>query len=231
MEKKTRRRPSWALLALTLSGLALSVAAVVAALPSKQASAIAPCVQHTPSGDELTFLAAVQSWRDANIPGSHQLIMSAPLNAAAEGYAQFVANTPGASGHSADGAGGQFPWVTRALACGYPSNLGAGSEGVANASTANQALTVLLGHTGSGVFVPSNVGAPVKCAGVGKATNAGGTKTTWVVLLFAGGAQCSQAVTGGPQPSATNTFTPTSTPTQTATPTPIRRYLPQTARD
>ena len=223
-ETTSRKRPSLALLALTLAGVLLSVGALVAAMP-RHAEAIAPCVVHTPSGDELTFLGALQAWRNASIPGSQQLTQSAPLNAAAQGYAQFLANTPGAGGHYADGAGG-FPWATRAINCGYPSNQAAGGEGVANTGTSSQALTVMTGETGGGVWVPANVGAPVKCVGVGKATS--GSKTSWVVLLFAAFGECPGATTGGPPPSATSsasstatkTATPTNTPTPTTTPTP-----------
>src|SRR6188508_892091 len=200
-ETTSRKRPSLALLALTLAGVLLSVGAAVASMP-RPAEAIAPCVDHTPGGDELTFLAALQTWRNANIPGSQQLTQSAPLNAAAQGYAQFLANTPGAGGHYADGAGG-FPWATRAKNCGYPPDQAAGGEGVANTGTPSQALALMTGEVGSGgVWVPANVGAPVKCVGIGKATS--GSKTSWVVLLFAAFGDCPGATAGGPPPSATS---------------------------
>lgn len=195
------------------------------------ANATAPCVAHTPSGEESTFLGLLQSWRDGAIPGSQQLSQSAPLNAAAMGYAQFLANTPGAGGHDADKAPG-YAWATRAIQCGYPSGWAAGGEGLAVVESssvisvsAQQALNTMTAETGGGVWVPSNVGLPVKCVGVGKAVSSNGKKVAWVTLLFAANGTCPQQVNGGsgsPSPSTTAaaTNTPTSTPSPAPSPTP-----------
>mgnify|MGYP006915171141 CR=1 FL=1 len=210
----------------------IAASAVVVGLSGESpANATAPCVAHTPSGDETTFLGLLQQWRDGNIAGSQQLSQSAPLNAAAMGYAQYLANTPGAQGHGADGAPG-YPWATRAVQCGYPANLAAGGEGLAvvESSTvvtvsAQQALNTMTAERGGGVWVPSDVGLPVKCVGVGKATSTSGKKVAWVTLIFAASGSCPQQVSGGgtspsPSSSATNTATNTATPTATPSPSP-----------
>lgn len=214
-------------------GAALVAAAVATGLAhNTTAKATAPCVAHTPSGEELTFLGLLQTWRDGAIPGSQQLSQSASLNAAAMGYAQFLANTPGAGGHFADGSPG-YAWVTRAVQCGYPANWGAGGEGLAVVESSatvsvspQQALNTMTSEAGGGVWVPANVGLPVKCVGVGKATSANGKKVAWVTLLFAAGGACPQQVTGGSSPTATTSSTPTPTPTPTKTPTPTPSPTP-----
>jgi cell division septation protein DedD len=223
-------------LPLVLAGVSL-LAGAIALRGSEPAQAIAPCVPWSNTADELSLLAQVQAWRDTNIAGSHQLTRSAPLNAAAAGYAQHLADT-GGSGHFADGS----DWSGRAINCGFASNssgAAAGGEGVAEQPNAASALAQMTAHGGSGLYIPSNVGLPVKCVGVGSAFN--GESTIWVIMLMARSGDCPQPVTGGPSettpPTATNTpetteptntptntATPTSTPTATPTPSPSANY-------
>ncbi|MGE0600852.1 MAG: hypothetical protein AB7J35_04150 [Dehalococcoidia bacterium] len=211
---------------LALAVGAIAIAAMTLIGRPSSAEAIAPCIPHTPSGEELSFVQQLQSWRNSSVPGSQSLTLSAPLNAAAMGYAQFLADNPGSGGHYADGTPG-YAWATRAVNCGYPANLAAGGEGVAVSQGpfgASAALGVMTGQPGSGVNVPANVGLPVQCVGVGMATN--GSRVAWVTLLFAANGSCPSAVAGGggnPDPSptaATGTSTVTSTPTITPSPTP-----------
>ncbi|MEO8539764.1 MAG: hypothetical protein ABI577_08485 [bacterium] len=201
---------------------------------TNSAKAIAPCVAHTPTTEEAGFISLLQAWRDSHITGSFALAQSAPLNAAAMGFAQFLADTPGAQGHFADGTSG-FPWATRAIQCGYPANLAAGGEGLAVVESsvsvsvsAQQALNTMTAENGGGVWVPSNVGLPVKCVGVGKAVSANGKKVAWVTLIFAATTTCPQQVTGGgnPSPSASPSASNSPTATKTASPTPSRTPSP-----
>ena len=254
-----RSRVSW--LVMFLGFVAIIVGGTLATLHNDNAQALAPCLAHTNTTEELTFLGQLQAWRDQNIAGSFPLTLSAPLNAAAAGYAQFLANTPGAQGHYADPPEGQFPWADRAVQCGYPSNEAAGAEGLAvvDASgvidvTGTQALTIMAAENGSsgsigGIWVPAFIGANVECVGVAKMTGLGGTQVAWVVELFATfDGTCPQAVLGGgggstPSPSAsasssatssptlTATASPTSTPTMTPTPSPTPSPTPTPRAD
>jgi hypothetical protein len=105
---------------------------------------------------------------------------------------------------------------------------------------------MMAAHTGSGLYIPSNIGAPVICAGVAKAVSADGRKVAWVLLLMGRFGDCPYPVAGAVNPTATPTFgLPTATPTvglPTATPTrtptqpaggagPYRVVLPAVARD
>jgi hypothetical protein len=146
---------------LTLAGLGLAASVLFGG--SESARAIAPCVPHSSTAEENTFLLLLQSWRNSAIPGSQTLTQSAPLNAAAMGYAQFLANTPGAGGHYADGTPG-FAWASRAVNCGYPSNIAAGGEGLAVLQSSapvtldpQSALSMMTAQQGGGVWVPANV--------------------------------------------------------------------------
>lgn len=221
-------------LGAVVAAAAIAITAL-AGLPAGSVNALAPCLLHTNTGEESQFVGLLQTWRNSNIPGSFPLTVSAPLNAAAAGYAQFLANTPGAGGHFADGGGGSFPWAARAVQCGYPADQAAGGEGLAVVESsvvvnvsAQQALNVMTSERGGGVWVPSNVGLPVKCVGAAKMVSGDGKKVAWVTVLFAASGTCPQAATGGtaPSPSAsasptsTNTPTPTATPTNTPTPSP-----------
>lgn len=248
------------LLPLVLAAVGGLTLLAAVAWPQSEASAIAPCSIRQTTADEQQFLSMVQAWRNQSPSHAGQLTLSAPLNAAAAGYAQVLAQ--GGSGHWADGAQ-NMSWVTRAIQCGYPSASGprlngiyapadgiAGGEGVAIAATAQEALAQMAAEgAGGGISIPAYVGAPVSCAGVAKATVNG--RTGWVVMLFATlSGTCPQAVTGiqeppttttatppGASPSATHTPTviPTATPTRTPSPTPtpaiFRAFVPVAARD
>lgn len=210
----------------------------------ERAAALAPCEAHTNTAEELQFLALLQTWRNANISGSHQLTLSSQLNAAAAGYARFLADRPGAGGHYADGGTPGRAWADRAIQCGYPANLAAGGEGVATMESsspvnlnAQAALNIMIAHPGSGIYVPSSVGLPTTCVGVAKASGLNGQKDAWVTLIFAGSPACPGAISSPtpstptqtataspttPSATATATRTATATPTRTATATPTR---------
>ncbi|MCK9518691.1 MAG: hypothetical protein M0R74_06665 [Dehalococcoidia bacterium] len=209
--------------AVFVTGAGLFGAAVV--LGAREAEALAPCEVHQNTGEELEFLNLLQSWRDRNIPGSHGLSVSASLNAAAAGYARFVADTPNASGHYADGGAEGRAWSDRAIQCGYPPGLAGGGEGIAVLESASpvslgaqEALAIMEAHRGSGIWVPSNIGVDVRCVGMAKAASSDGRKVVWVTLVFAGGTPCPSEVDSTPTDPATQTVT--STPTRTPSPTP-----------
>lgn len=235
---------SFASLLLSTAGIVAALAVVLARTGSAEATA--PCVPHSATAEESVFLQGLQSWRDGAIQGSHPLTQSAPLNAAAMGYAQFLANTPGAHGHGADSAPGYpWPWATRAVNCGYPSNLAGGGEGLAVVESSapipvdpQAALSIMAAEQFGGIHVPENAGPgfPVKCVGVGKAVSPDGKKTAWVTLLFAATSECPSAVSsgGGSNPTITPTPSMTPSPTPTATPTPrpvFRSWFSQLSRD
>lgn len=237
MKNVGRWRPGWARLGWL--PIALGAAGVVMALAARNqpAEAIAPCIAHANTGDELTFIAGLQAWRDTHIAGSYPLTVSAPLNAAAAGYAQFLADTPGAGGHYADGTPG-FAWATRAIQCGYPANQAAGGEGLAVVSSSatvsvspQQALATMTAEGGGGVWVPSSVGLPVKCVGAAKATSADGKKVAWVTLVFAASGNCPSAGTAPPTVPGTSTATATATRTASATPSPTPSPTPTPRAD
>jgi len=185
----------------------------------------------------MAFLSLIQAWRNANIAGSYPLTVSGPLDAAAAHYADYLANTPGTGGHYAEpGYTTGYPWAKRAIDCGYPSSQAAGGEGLAVvessaviAVSAQQALNIMTSEQGGGVWVPSNVGLPVKCVGVARYVSANGKKVAWVTLIFATSGTCPQAVSGGG--SSTTPASPTPTKTPTPTPTPHRAFAPQLSRD
>jgi hypothetical protein len=215
----------WRLVA-PLAALALAGVIAVLGLQREDAGALAACVSHTNTEEELQFNGLLQSWRDANIEGSYSLTVSSSLNAAAYGYAVYLANTPGAAGHYADG-GAQGPaWADRAIQCGYPSGIAAGGEGLAVVESSGpvsvspqQALNVMTSEQGGGVWVPSDVGAPVKCVGTGKAVSADGRKVAWVTLLFATFSTCPQAVSATPASSPPGA-TPSPSPSKSPSPSP-----------
>ena len=72
----------------------------------------------------------VNAWRLEYVPDvdpTHPLVVSDPLNAAAAGYAQYLADHSTATGHTADGQTvGQ-----RAVQCGYPESIAFGDDTVA----------------------------------------------------------------------------------------------------
>lgn len=214
---------------LLLAGLVLGGIAVRS--ETTPAAAIAACVPHANTQDELAMLGLVNAWRAQNVSGAATLTLTPSLNAAAAGYARYLVDTPGATGHFADGA----DWSQRAQNCGFASNASgqaAGGEGLSDKPSASDALTQMAGHAGSGIWIPANVGLPVKCAGIAKATSADGTKTRWIVLLFARSGDCPGGTTA-PPPTSTSTATPTTgIPTATATtgiPTATPTQAPPTA--
>ncbi len=213
---KAHRLPVASVALVVLGGVLLFAALA----PQKRAEAIAPCVAHSNTDEEASFLALLQAWRNVHITGSLPLTVSAPLNASAAGYARYLANTPGASGHYADGS----DWVARATQCGYSSNgsTSAGGEGLAVAESGSTislspqgALDIMSAHGGSGINIPANVGLPVKCVGVARAVSSDGRKVAWVAVLFAVSGNCPQAVAGGGNP--TSTATANASPSATAT--------------
>ena len=224
---------------LVLGGLLF--AATIA--PRQSAGAVAPCVAHGNTDEEMNFLALLQTWRNEHITGSLALTVSAPLNASAAGYARYLANTPGTAGHYADGS----DWVVRASQCGYSSNGSgsAGGEGLAVVESGSVvsvspqgALDIMSAHGGSGITIPANVGLPVKCVGVAKVSSPDGRKVAWVTVLFAVSGTCPQSVAGGggnPTPTATATRPPSPTPLPTATkpadPRPFKAVIVQLAND
>lgn len=241
----------WTPLLVALLGLAAIAAAAGLAWRGGDARAQASgCPAHANTAEEMDFLTQLQAWRDTHIPGSLPLIRSANLNAAAAGYAQFLANTPGAAGHYADGSN----WGNRALACGFSSThpgdgyaypAAAGGEGLAVVEASFQvsvdpshALTTMAAENGGGIWVPSSVGPPVICVGVAKAVNAAGTKVAWVAEIFGStggtcdGANPPTAVPSGTTTSTTSTASPsasasaTASTTSTATPSPTPSPTP-----
>lgn len=217
------------------AGIAIALASIAS---GSHAKAAISCPAHQNTAEETEFIGLLQAWRNANIAGSYQLTVSAPLNAAAAHYADYLANTPGAAGHYAEpGYPPPYAWAARAVDCGYPASIAAGGEGLAVVESsgvisvgAQLALNIMTAEKGGGVWVPSNVGLPVKCVGAAKSVSANGRKVAWVTLLFATSGNCPQAVSGGggnPSPS----LSPTKTPTPTPTPTPHRAFAPALSRD
>lgn len=249
-----RWRRVWVPAMLAVLGLAALVSAMGGLWRNDRAEAIASCVSHTNTAEEMDFLGQLQAWRDDHIAGSHQLIRSGALNAAAAGYAQFLADHPGAGGHYADGS----DFSTRAMNCdfssthpgdGYPYPAAAGGEGLAVVESsaaitvsASQALATMASESGGGIWVPASVGPPVICVGVAKAVNASGTKVAWVAELFGStSGTCPDADPPAADPSGTATPSATSsattstatasasaspTATQTASPTPTATATP-----
>ena len=213
------------------------VAFAISARGGTPATAIAPCLPHANTAQESQMLSMVIAWRAQNVSGAGALAVSGPLNAAAAGYAQYLIDHPGASGHYADGS----DWSSRAQQCGFASNASgqaAGGEGLARAASPADALAEMASHAGSGIWIPASVGLPVKCAGIAKATSADGTRTAWIVMLFARSGDCpgppldppptfpSTGTTQTPANTATATASPLSTaiPTATSTPTASANY-------
>ncbi|MEX0782577.1 MAG: hypothetical protein WD557_08005 [Dehalococcoidia bacterium] len=226
---------------LMMFGAAMMVAGAMLtfAARSQDASAAIPCTPHANTAEELEFLGALQSWRDQNISGSLPLTRSVSLNKAAWHYANFLANTPGAQGHHAEpGYTSGFPWVQRAGECGYDTPAGGEGLAVVEASVPtpvgpSAALSIMAAGQGGGIWVPANVGALVRCVGVGKAVSADGRKTAWVALVMASWEGCPDPDTSLPPATGTSTAsttastnTPTNTPTKTPTPTPTATPTP-----
>ena len=223
-------------------GLALVLAAGVSVIRTQSVSATAPCVPHANSADELEWLQLHHDWRIQYIPGVNlesPLVVSSTLNAAAAGYARYMADHPGAVGHAADGAE-YAPWATRAKLCGYPEDVAVGGEAMSLVTNAtgpvgafdalkNMASEVFAG----GIRIPAYVnGFPMKCIGVAHAQSEDGKRDVWITIIMSANGDCPQTVlvpTATPTPSfpfpgktatPTRSATPKATPTKTATPTP-----------
>ena len=219
---------------------ALMLSAGLVAFTQSKAQALIDCQPHTNTADELQLLSIVSAWRVEYVPGvdpTHPLVVSDPLNAAAAGYAQYLADHSTATGHTADGQTvGQ-----RAVQCGYPESIAFGDDTVAvvhneaGASlTAQQAFDQMAAESyyQSHMRVPVQLGLPsalpLRCVGVGGAVSEDGKGAAFVVMFMGADDACPQSVhqtTPSPEPSfpgyitKTPTPTPTSTPTKTATPT------------
>ncbi len=197
-----------------------------------EAKAIAPCVQHTNTSEELQFLGLLQSWRNSSPSLAGQLSRSSSVNSAAYGFATYLAGHPDTQGHWGDGSpqNDPAPWMTRSIACGYPNGYG-GGEGLAVVEASVQvsvspqlALDTMTAEGGSGLYIPAVYHA--RCVGVGKAVSADGKKVAWVAVIMQGpaGGDCPQQDNSGPSDPSPNTptktNTPTATPTKTSTPSP-----------
>lgn len=220
-------------------GLALLLAAGVSVVRTLPASATAPCLPHGNSAEELEWLQLHKEWRNEYIPGvdpSNPLVVSSTLNAAAAGYAAFMANTPGAVGHAADGAE-YAPWATRATLCGYPAAVAVGAEAmslvtdVRSPVTPGQALSNMITEVlRGGIAIPAYVnGLPMKCIGVAHAVSADGKRDVWIAMIMSADGACPQNVLvpkPTPTPGAgfpTRSATPTRTPAPSPTPKPTRQ--------
>lgn len=227
-------------------GLALVLATGVSVVRTLPAAATAACVPHANSADELEWLQLHNDWRNSYIPGadpSSPLVVSSTLNAAAAGYARYMADNPGAIGHAADGAE-WAPWATRAKLCGYPAVVAVGGEAmslVTNASGPVGAFDALKNMAaevfGGAIRVPAYVdGFPMKCIGVAHAASADGKRDVWIAIIMSADGACPQSVvvptatptasSGFPTRTATPTRTPTATPTKTPKVTPTATPRP-----
>ena len=199
------------------------------------------------TGEEHSLVTQIASWRAANFPSAMPVESSATLDAAAAHYAEYLAANIQAQGHYAEPAysSSSYPWVPRAIDCGWPSAWGAGGEGLAVVTasflpsvSASQALAIMVDTSGGthygGLWHPSN---NARCVGVGHASSPSNNKVAWVALLFqySSSAACPQATTVVPgttttplpTASATSTSTPTPTATLTASPTPATITVPK----
>ena len=215
--------------------LALLLAAGVSAVRTLPARATAPCLPHANSSEEQQWLQLHKAWRNSYIPGSdpsNPLVVSSTLNAAAAGYATYMADHPGAVGHAADGAE-WAPWATRAKLCGYPADVAVGGEAMSLVTNATgpigpeKALENMTAEVwGGAIRIPAYVdGFPMKCIGVAHATSEDGKRDVWITVIMSADGACPQTVvvpTATPTSSPgfpTRTATPTRTPTPKATPT------------
>ena len=218
-------------------GLALVLATGVSVLRTLPAVATAPCLPHANSAEELAWLQLHKDWRNNYIKDtnpSDPLIVSSTLNAAAAGYATYMADHPGAVGHAADGAE-WAPWATRAKLCGYPADVAVGGEAMSLVTNASgpvspaQALANMTSEVwGGAIRIPAYVdGFPMKCIGVAHATSADGKRDVWVTVIMSADGACPQTVAvptatpteQGAFPFPNRTATPTKNATPKATPT------------
>jgi hypothetical protein len=216
-------------IALALAGITLAASGVFV-LSDSSARAVAMCKTNSASltSEERSLVTQIASWRAANFPSAMAVESSATLDAAASQYAEYLAANPSAQGHYAEPAysGSAFPWVPRAIDCGWPPEWGAGGEGLAVVSgsflpnvSASAALAIMTDTNGgtqfSGLWHPSN---NARCVGVGFASNEANKKVAWVALIFqySSSLPCPQAT--NVQPGATSTPSPSPSPTPLAAP-------------
>jgi len=236
-------------LAVAVVGLAL-IASGTWMLDEPAARAAGTCNGSSASltGEEASLVSQIARWRASNFPSAMPVESSATLDAAASHYAEFLAANFGAHGHYTEPSYSfsSYPWVPRAIDCGWPAQWGAGGEGLAVAVgssmpsvSASQALAIMVDtHGGThlgGLWHPAN---NAHCVGVGYASNQANNKVAWVALLFqySPSSPCPQASTVGTGETATATTTttttvspvpsqtPTSTPTQALPPAPLANY-------
>jgi len=223
---------------LAVLGAVLFCTAMLTGGSTPARAASGPCDPYSAaiSGEEQEFLGLLQQWRNANIPNSQQLTLSAPLSAAAAWFAEYQVSHGAMGGHG-DTFGRSFN--DRARDCGYPAPYynglgegvyGSGSSG--GSAVPPPAAIAGITYPGSGVYITAG-SPPVKCVGVAVARNQAGTLTAWVALIaqYPAGTACPQtATTTSPSPSPTATAgagSPTATRTPTAT-TPAGSATPAT---
>jgi uncharacterized protein YkwD len=217
--------------AIGLFGAVVAAALLCAAsllVRGGSARALIVCQSHSNSADELQLRALISNWRVQYVPNTDPgspLVISAPLNAAAYGYARYLSDHVAASGHGADGQTA----IDRAIQCGYPAAIAAGDESVAVLHgspgvdlTPQQALDTMAAESyyEAHMRVPNQLGAPLalplRCIGIAKATSADGKGVAWVAMFMGSSDNtCPQTVD-----QTTNTVEPTFPGFSTKTPTP-----------
>jgi len=228
-----------------IAGLALGMIAILSAsIGHEQAAhAIASCGDPGVSGEEAQLLSLI-----GNLRSGGQVERSSALDAAAQGYADYLAGHYEANGHNADGSN----WNYRAAQCGYPEEWAGGGGESVWAQTAGtgaigfdvspaEAIAGMQQYSRGAIDMPMG-----RCAGVGKAIkrdNSGAViKVAWVAVVFMGPAtgpcpssnsleetptsSVTSAASPSPSGTPTKTSTPTATPTKTSTPTPSPTATP-----
>jgi hypothetical protein len=199
---RARRRALPAAFASLLIALLAAFGLLIAGRGAASAQIV--CSPSSPDGNASALLRMAYDWRIQYVPGidpGDMPKLSAPLNAAAAGYARYLVDHPTATGHNADGSSP----AERAIQCGYPTELANGDEAIALARgaaastyTTDDALKAMVFESYYGrLRIPPVMlnGQFVRCAGVGSATSEKGDAVAYVILLFAGsGPTCSQSV-------------------------------------
>ena len=200
--KSRRRSVSWLLMVVGI--MAIAIGGTLATLQQNDAKALAPCLAHTNTTEELTFLGQLQAWRDQNIPGSFPLTLSAPLTPLPQAMRSFWRQRPGRRAtplthrkvNSLGGSRLSNVDIHRTKLPGAKGLAVVESSGPST-YTGTQALTIMTADDGGGVCGPAIIGANVECVGLAKINGLDGSKVAWVVELFATFDTCPQAVIGG----------------------------------
>lgn len=237
---QARRRPAVILLCAAIGLFAGAFGVFVAREPSLAVAAAGPCgTSHDGlSAEESEFVGLLEAWRAARHFQSSALEVSAPLNAAAAWFAEYLVNGGELNGHF-DSYGRN--WFQRAIDCGYDPYYAQGSgegvgfiagSGINPASFGATEGLQLVDYPGSGITINAGGSLPAKCVGVGvyRSENA----VAWIVVIaqWQAGWACPQDVTGeSASPTPTSSPSPTPSPTPMPTPTPIlapewRAYAP-----